>query len=380
VKAIKAFLSWFGRWFKWVALLATVGGIALALFSQWTAIRAFDWSLSWRLFLVSVLAFTVAPLVQGLSFFLLLRWLGLETRCGDALLIWSRSFLLRYAPSGALAIVIRVRERERLAATKQEVYLATAYEQLMVLAAGSIASVAAFLASGGRPPWLALGILVPALAAAVAIRPHFFGNWLRRLAHAKGIAVPPLLHSRYLAIAIALNTFGWLATGLATYVLVHALAPHSGLSFAWLTGSYALAWLIGLILPALPGGLGARDGMLIALLSARVSAGVASALAIALRLANTAGEFVAMGLIEGSVLLLRRDWQVSVTRGRSRRGPLGPLELRLLERGGLLRGSQDIEASDREDAPVAGDALDRVDDPSDRFPERRGGDLEVGEL
>jgi glycosyltransferase 2 family protein len=61
---------------------------------------------------------------------------------------------------------------------------------------------------------------------------------------------------------------------------------------------YALAWLVGFVLPALPGGLGARDGMLVALLAARFGAGVASALTIGVRLANTIGEFVAIGLVE----------------------------------------------------------------------------------
>jgi uncharacterized membrane protein YbhN (UPF0104 family) len=58
--------------------------------------------------------------------------------------------------------------------------------------------------------------------------------------------------------------------------------------------------------PLLPGGLGLRDGTLATFLATRVGTGPATALAIALRLANTLGELVAIGVTEAGYWFLRR--------------------------------------------------------------------------
>ena len=77
---------------------------------------------------------------------------------------------------------------------------------------------------------------------------------------------------------------------------------------------YAFAWLLGFVVPLLPGGLGLRDGTLATFLATRVGTGPATALAIALRLANTLGELLAIGLTEGVYWLLRRTGVVPPVR------------------------------------------------------------------
>jgi uncharacterized membrane protein YbhN (UPF0104 family) len=300
-------MAWFARHFRWIAAIATLVGIVIAVVGQREAIAEFDWSVSWPLLTASVLAFAAAPLVQGFSFWLILRTLGVPAPFSETMLIWSRAFLLRYAPSGALAIVIRVRGRDRLAATREQIYIATAYEQLAALLAGAIASVVCFVAAGFWPHWLALAIGIPAVAIAVALRPAFAGRLLRAVLKRRGLEVPRLLRGRHLALATAVNLPAWAATGLGAFVLIDGMESSKNAGYLWLTAVYALAWLVGFVLPALPGGLGARDGMLVALLAARFGAGVASALAIAVRLANTIGEFVAIGLVEALYFVATRS-------------------------------------------------------------------------
>ena len=104
---------------------------------------------------------------------------------------------------------------------------------------------------------------------------------------------------------IAINVLGWVTTGAAAYLLLRALVPHPDASPVWVTAVYSFAWLLGFIVPLLPGGLGLRDGVLVALLASRVGAGPATAVAIALRLAATLAELLAIGLTEGAYGLLR---------------------------------------------------------------------------
>ena len=302
------------RYFRWIAAIGTAAGIVIALLAQRDAIAAFDWTFSWKLLVPSVLAFAGAPLVQGFSFWLIMRFLGARTPLAEAMVVWSRSFLLRYAPSGALAIVVRIRGRERLAATRDQVYVATAYEQLAAIVAGAIVSIACFLAAGLEPHWLTFVIGLPALAVAIALRPGFFGGLVHRLLERRGLDVPKILRGRELTIAIAVNASGWLATGAGVFVLVDGMESSKDAGFLWLTAVYALAWLVGFVVPALPGGLGARDGMLVALLATRFGAGVGSVLAITVRLANTLGEFVAIGLVEAVYLARKKTGPAAVPR------------------------------------------------------------------
>jgi glycosyltransferase 2 family protein len=296
--------SLLSRRFRELAAIATVLGIAGALWSERKALVDFDWRLAPVSFAASIVLFAVAPFVQALSFWLMLRLLGLEARLSEALLLWMRSFLLRYAPSGALQLVIRIRERRRFAASTRDVWLVSGYENLATLCAGAFVCVVAFALAGGWPPLVAIVIAGVALALAVAVRPAFFRRWARALLARRGLELPSLLRGRELALVILVNALGWLTTGAGAYLLMRAVT-HETVSPVWLTAVYSFAWLVGFIVPLLPGGLGLRDGVLVALLAARIGVGPATAVAIALRLAATLGELLAIGVTEAVYAVLR---------------------------------------------------------------------------
>ncbi|MBD0329505.1 MAG: flippase-like domain-containing protein [Thermoleophilia bacterium] len=289
----------FGRWFKSIAAVGTLVGVGLALYGQRDAIRAFDWQVSWPALLASVALFAVPPFVQAGSFWLILRFLGVPARLDDTLVVWMRSFLLRYAPTGALAFVFRVRERERLGgASRATILTASGYEQLVALAAGAVTCLVGFGLAGAWPPFAAVLVCGGTLAAAVAVRPRFLGHRVQRLLARRGIVVPTLLRGRRLVLVVAVNALGWAATGAAAWTLVAALSARGAPPVAWLVAVYAFAWMLGFLVPLFPGGLGLRDGTLALSLATRVGAGAATALALALRLANTLGELLAIGLTE----------------------------------------------------------------------------------
>jgi hypothetical protein len=303
---VRALLGFLGRYFKPIALVATAVGLAVALWSQWDAISSFDWQLAWLPFLGSVALFALAPVIQGTAFWLVLRALRVPSRLDDALVIWTRSFLVRYAPSGALALVLRVRERERLGASQAEIYLSFAYEQLVALSSGAVACLVGFALVGSWPPLAATAASLTVLALAVAVRPGFLGRYVQRILRGRGYEITRLLRGRQLAYVIAFNALGWVAMGGATWLLIDSLADTPTPEVAWLVAAYAFSYLLGFVVPVLPGGLGVRDATLIGFLATRFATGVATALALAVRLANTFGELVAIGAVEVGYRMLRR--------------------------------------------------------------------------
>ena len=75
------------RAIPWLTLVAAPVGVFLVVRSQRDAISAIDWTISWEPLTVSVLAFALAPLMQGLSFWLVLRFLTGTTPLSDAMLV-----------------------------------------------------------------------------------------------------------------------------------------------------------------------------------------------------------------------------------------------------------------------------------------------------
>ncbi len=302
---------WAGRRFRLLAGIALLGGLTLGVEANREAIARVDWSIDPLALVGAVGLLAVAPLAQALTLHLVLRRLGARPAAVGMLRVWARSFVLRYEPTGAVGFVYRVRERERLGATRSQVLTASGYEQLAAVTAGALVALAAFLFAGDRPPALAWGLAAGLGAAAVALRPAFLGDRLarclaRRLAR-RGAAVAGPLPGRTLAGMVAVNAGGWAATGLGASVLAAALLG-SGRAPGGLTllGALALAWVVGVLVPLLPGGLGPREAALTVALAPAIGPGRAAVLALALRVISVAGEVLAVGLAEGAALILAR--------------------------------------------------------------------------
>jgi uncharacterized membrane protein YbhN (UPF0104 family) len=293
---VRALIGRFQRFFPWIALVLVVVGIALALERQWPAVKALNWGASWRVLVIGALAFAAAPIAQAVSFWLILRKLGARAPFADSMQIWAHSYVLRYAPSGAIAVVYRVRAKDRLNATRDQILTAEAYEHLAALLAGAVACLVAFAAIASWPPLLGMAVAVPVLAIAVAVRPRFFGALIQRLARRAHVDAP-LLRGRELILVSAVNLLAWGGTGAGVLVLANGLTDKPSPGLMWAIATYAVGYLIGFVVPFLPGGLGAREGALVAVLSARYGLGAATALSLALRVAVTLGELFAVALI-----------------------------------------------------------------------------------
>lgn len=289
------------RWATPIFAILTVAGLVLALWGQRAAIADFDWTVSPAILVGSALLFTVPVFAQGLSWWVILRLMGAPSRAWPSFLVWMRGFLVRYAPTGTLVFALRVRERDRMGVTKAQVMLASGYEQLMAPLAGALVAVCAALVAGGPPSWVAVLVLAVLLGVAVWMRPAWGGRLIARFAAKRGIDLGTQLRGRYFTAAVAINVVAWPFAGAAAWLMLDALTPNPPGFWPVLAG-YSFAWLLGVIVPLLPGGLGLREATLAALLAPTYGLGVATTLALALRLVNTIAEFIAIGMTEAAAL------------------------------------------------------------------------------
>ncbi len=100
------------------------------------------------------------------------------------------------------------------------------------------------------------------------------------------------LSAARLLLAYGAFIAAFLLLGFSFTLVMHAVAPGSGFPFLPLCGAFAAAWVIGLLVPGAPAGLGVREGVLIALLGG-VTGGAAGVAAISLlRVVTTLGDFL----------------------------------------------------------------------------------------
>jgi dolichol-phosphate mannosyltransferase len=278
-------------------LVATLG---FALWTRRTDLAAFDWTTDPGTLLAAAALLAVPGLVQALTFVLALRRVGAEAAWRPALRMWSRSWLLRYEPSGAVGFAYRVGTRARVGASTPQVLTATAYEQLAAVAGGALAAPVGFVLAGLQPPVAALVGAPVVVLALVALRPAWLGGWIRRRLLARGIEAAAPLRGREVAGLVALHALGWMAT-LGALALV---AP-DGAATGLLLGAAALSWLAGVLVPIAPGGLGVRDAALTVTLAPALGGAAATAFAVTLRVVGFAGELLAAGLAEAVALVAR---------------------------------------------------------------------------
>lgn len=133
-----------------------------------------------------------------------------------------------------------------------------------------------------RYGWFALCVPL----ALVALHPKVVTALARRLAARSG-AEAPVLRWPDLAGALAWMLPTWLCYGVAGYLLA---APFGGspvpLALAC-TGAFALGWLVGLVVFIAPAGIGAREAVLIVVLTPLVGVAAATSVSILLRVCHT---------------------------------------------------------------------------------------------
>ena len=93
----------------------------------------------------------------------------------------------------------------------------------------------------------------------------------------------------------------YIVVGLSLWIVARSLNTESSLSYFYLSAIFALAWIIGLIAPGLPAGLGAREGVMTALLIEKIAAPDILNLMIGMRLVTIVGDLLSFGM--GAVLM-----------------------------------------------------------------------------
>jgi glycosyltransferase 2 family protein len=221
----------------------------------------------------------------------------------------------KYVPGKAVALILRGTLVRAPDVRFGVAIISSFYEVLATMAAGGMMAAVIFALD---PPddipgihWHpALTSLLLLSLCGVPLLPGVFnfivGRMSRRFQKVEAFRVPPL-RVRTLAVGLVVIAAGWLLLGLSVWAMLQAVLPMSPTwSFAaWMrcTGSIGFAYVAGFLIVFLPGGVGAREFLLLHLLAFAGGEPIIAVAVLLLRLVWTAFEV----LIAGVLLAVRAD-------------------------------------------------------------------------
>ena len=258
---------------------AAVYGLVRAFSDNWDEVRQAWRDADWWMLGGSIVVACLAVAGFGERWHATLRALGEPLHRTDALRWFFTGQIGKYAPGGVWHVV----GQGELAA-RGGVLRRTAYASVMIctviLVGGAALTVAvgAALPLHAATPWWAV-FLGAGIVAALFVPPV-----RRRLLKAAGVADPNALPTVTLLRLVIGSVPAWIAVGVASAMVTHAL--HQDVAMGRAALSAVASWLVGIVTLPAPGGIGVREAVFAAGLSRRggISSGSAALVSLIARL------------------------------------------------------------------------------------------------
>jgi uncharacterized membrane protein YbhN (UPF0104 family) len=285
---------------KWVKrLIGTCIVIAIffflgrRLYIDWQELKDYDWHVQpfWLVLSFAFLILWWVALSLGWSFLLHRLKVNLPFKMGFK--FWAISQLGRYLPGKFWHILGRAyfcAEKD----IEKSVTVASALLEvaLMAIAAGLIFLLALPLMTSAHSLDMVFYILVIPLGL-LSIHPLLFSkvfSFAAKKLRVTGFQLD-LSYVKMLSF-VGIHMTLWLVCGLAFFLFVNSVHRVSWNEFFPVTGTYAIAWIMGLLSVFTPGGLGVREGALGVLLTNYMPAPIAVVVALLSRIWFVGAEVV----------------------------------------------------------------------------------------
>jgi hypothetical protein len=266
-------------------------------------------------YLVAAGVLYVAGFVPSWVFWHRTLWaMGQRPRWGESLPAFWIGHLGKYVPGKAMVVVLRTglifSERVNRTVAATSVFV----ETLTLMAVGAGVSALALLLTTSHPAlfWLAVALMI---GAGLPTLPPVFRQLVKLLQVQRA---NPEIHRAIAGVDLRLMAFGWLIVGVGWVLLGVSLwatlraipGAEAGWDEPWpaiplLTATVGLAMEAG-FLTLIPGGLGVRDWVLMALLAPAYGTRVALVSAVLLRIIWLLSELVVSAILYVNLLRTRR--------------------------------------------------------------------------
>ncbi|MFZ2487918.1 MAG: DUF2079 domain-containing protein [Anaerolineae bacterium] len=280
------------------ALVLAVGFLAALLVTQWQALRSYPWQLRPAWLLPSFACLLLSSLFELSIWWFLLNRLGSRLAWGRAAQTWFLSNAVRYIPGNVWQFLGMAELAADDGVNRVTTFTSIVLHQALNMTVGLALALVGF-AFTGQASWLQTvrPFLILAPLALIICHPRVLEWLLNKLLTA--LKRPPLHITLTFAqlLVAALGYAGvWLLSGAGFALLVATFTPITLAQTGALLAAWIAAYVIGYLSLLTPGGLGVREGALVALLAPWFVAPLPTVISLAARLWAVVFDLVGAGV------------------------------------------------------------------------------------
>ena len=289
------------RWFLFGGILFF---LAKTLKDHWQEVRSLEITSATLPLLTIALGITlIAHIWSGWVWHLILKTIGQPRDGRWSTVVYLQTNIAKYLPGNVWHFYGRVRALQSTGSSTGAAIVGVLLEPLLMAAAALGLAAICFsftVASDWRLLVVSLGAL---MAMLVAIQPRFLNPLLQKLGKAKAKAqgltvITSTLRLQTYPWRSLLGELGFVALrGLGFIITIVALYTLKPGQILPVMGAFSIAWLMGLVVPGAPGGIGVFEAVAIALLGNQLPSGLLISSVALYRLISTLAEALGAGLI-----------------------------------------------------------------------------------
>ena len=283
------------RAFRWGFVAAAVGLGCFAVVSQWSGFHAALDKIGLLAAVGALIAVTAAVFTTMQIWRALLAGLGSPLPVSVAARIVFLGQLGKYLPGSVWPVLAQMEMASTYKVPRHRSGTASVLTMLVALLTGLVTALVTLPFTGGSAPYLWAFAAAPVLLA--CLHPKVLNALLEKLLRVA--RRPPPEHpltTRALLTALAWGFVNWICFGLQIWLLIDRLGVPAGHGILLAVGGFAFAWSVGFIIVFAPAGAGAREVILVALLSPALSPSGATAVALVSRVLTTASDLLTAAL------------------------------------------------------------------------------------
>jgi len=304
LKQLKQFWSRLKPDCRWVILGGTLFFLAKALKDHWQEVAAIRIdAVGWAILAIALGVTLLAHIWAGWVWTLILHELNQPVNRSQFIQVYLKTNIAKYLPGNVWHYYGRISAAKTAGVPPSVATLSVLLEPLLMASAALVMAMLAIQPIGANRPVILQALpIVGLVTVLIAVHPRFLNLAIRSLGRLKAKATGSAAESsafglvRY-PLRPLLGELGFLGLRSIGFLLILLALKSLELSqIPMLVGVFSLAWLLGLIVPLAPGGLGVFDATALALLAQRFSPGlVISAIAL-YRLVSILAEAAGAGL------------------------------------------------------------------------------------
>jgi glycosyltransferase 2 family protein len=287
---------------RWGLIGAVLWFLGRTLWQNWQTVATVRISSQgWGLLTIALLFSLAAHCLAGAIWADILRLLQTNSQISHrwGIRTYLTTNLAKYLPGNVWHFYGRFNACKARQIPAGDALLSILLEPLLMAAAGLVVAIGPLLLQPAPNPFHLTAAVLALGAGLIGIHPKILNHILRQIGGVKRqrLAIAHIPQLQRYPIRPLLGELGFVllrGTGFViTWHSIHSLALSQ---LPTIYSSFAIAWLLGLIVPGLPGGIGLFEAVILGLLTTQLSPGELIVIVALYRVVNTLAEAIGAGL------------------------------------------------------------------------------------